>query len=80
MQFDLGMAFLELRPFGVGFLHAILAKHALVALDDRLDRFDWESLGDRHQGDRRGIALRLYAGTHDLVTHGSEWMFADRVR
>ncbi len=52
----------DLRPFGLGLLHAILAEHPLAGCDRLFDGIGAESLGDRDQGHRGRVAVRLAAG------------------
>lgn len=60
MQFDIGCLFFERRPLALRFLHAVFAKHALAGIDDGLDRFCIEGLGDRNQGNIRRLATGFF--------------------
>jgi hypothetical protein len=65
MQLDIREALLQRRPF-VGFLHAVLAEHALARFDHRKNILDPERLADGHQRDRSRIAPVAERGLADF--------------
>src|SRR5947209_4825789 len=72
MQLEARIAGYELRPFGLGFLHAILAEHPLTRFDHRLDRIGRKRLADGDERHRGRIARSLSAGGLDLMPHFGE--------
>ena len=56
MQFDIGIALAQRRPFASRLLHAIFAEHALSGFQQRNHVLARKSLGDADEGDAGGIA------------------------
>ena len=66
MKLDTGIIGLQPRPFGLGFLHAILAKDTLASGEDGLDDLRRHGFGHRNKGDIIGRALAIGGGGRDV--------------
>jgi len=67
VQLRIGPPFAKRGPLGGGFLHPILAEHAVPGCEKRLDRFRRVGLADRDQGHFIGLAARDLAGAGNAV-------------
>ena len=62
----------ERGPFCHGFLHPVLAKHALSCGNQRLYRFGGMGFADGNEGDVRHCTLRHFRGMGDAIVHTFE--------
>lgn len=71
MKFDIGKTLTQLRPFGLGFLHAILAENAMTGFQHRKNSVGLMRFGDGHQNcfrrrRYRRLSCRVNPGKYGL--------------
>ena len=72
VQHDVRVRFAQRRPFGLRFLHAVLAKDALPGSNQRGDVFCGVGLADRYKRDIRSLAPGKRGGGSDADVYSRE--------
>ena len=71
VQFGVGPALLECRPFRLRLLHPVLAEDALACRQHRPDRLGWEGFRDADERDSRALPAGIGSGAcHPRPDHG----------